>query len=130
MDTSIFEAFPNAIIYNQWQIGSCQHGSIIGNVFVKIADLDVIIDEGSNSTVNSTIEALKSDMLVYAKPEQLPTIRTNELVSGYMLYDSVEDKYYEIIDAGLGKNQEVGIIEHVELKVVQTEVTEWDEPSS
>lgn len=130
MDTSIFKAFPSAIIYNQWQIGSCQHGSIIGNVFVKIADLDVIIDEGSNSTVNSTIEALKSDMLVYAKPEQLPTIRTNELVSGYMLYDSIEDKYYEIIDAGLGKNQEVGIIEHVELKVVQTEVTEWDEQSS
>lgn len=130
MDTSIFKAFPSAIIYNQWQIGSCQHGSIIGNVFVKIADLDVIIDEGSNSTVNTTIEALKSDMLVYAKPEQLPTIRTNELVSGYMLYDSIEDKYYEIIDAGLGKNQEVGIIEHVELKVVQTEVTEWDEQSS
>lgn len=130
MDTSIFEAFPSAIIYNQWQIGSCQHGSIIGNVFVKIADLDVIIDEGSNSTVNSTIEALKSDMLVYVKPEQLPTIRTNELVSGYMLYDSIDDKYYEIIDAGLGKNQEVGIIEHVELKVVQTEVTEWGEQSS
>lgn len=130
MDTSIFKAFPSAIIYNQWQIGSCQHGSIIGNVFVKIADLDVIIDEGSNSNINSTIEALESDMLIYAKPEQLPTIRTNELVSGYMLYDSIEDKYYEIIDAGLGKNQELGIIEHVELKVVQTEVTEWEEQSS
>lgn len=130
MDTSIFKAFPSAIIYNQWQIGSCQHGTVVGNVFVKTGDLDVIIDEGSNSTVNSTIEALKSDMLVYAKPEQLPTVRTNELVSGYMLYDSVEDKYYEIIDAGLGKNQELGIIEHVELKVVQTEVTEWGEQSS
>ena len=130
MDTSIFNAFPSAIIYGEWQIGSCQHGTIVGNVFVKIGDIDVIVDEGNNSDINSTPETLRSDLLIYAKPEQLPTTRTNELVAGYMLYNSAEDAYYNIIDAGIGKNQEVGKIEHIELKVVQTEVTEWEQQSS
>lgn len=39
-----------------------------------------------------------------------------------MLYNTQEDAYYEIVDAGLGKNQHTGKVEHVELKVVQTEV--------
>lgn len=123
MDLSIFDAFPNAIIYNVWQIGTCQHGTLIGNVFNKVSDIDVVIDEGNNSSVNTTIETLKSDMLIYCKPSQLPTLSTNTLVSGYMLYNSNDDCYYEIIDAGVGKNQHTGNIEHVELKVVQTEVT-------
>lgn len=124
MDLSIFNAFQNAIISNVWQIGTCQHGTLIGNVFEKTADIDVIIDEGNNSSINTTIEALKSDMLIYCKPDQMPTLDTNALVSGYMLYNSSDDKYYAIIDAGIGKNQHTGRIEHIEFKVVMTEVTE------
>ena len=124
MDLSIFNVFQNAIIYGEWQIGYCQHGSVVGNVFVKEADIDVIIDEGSSSQTDVTPESLKSDMLVYVKPEQMPTLRTNKLVSAFMLYDSVNDDYYQIVDAGIGKNQHTGEIEHVELKVVQTEVTD------
>lgn len=126
MDTSIFDAFPSAIISGVWQLGSFQHGSIVGNVFNKVGDLDVIVDEGSSSSVNNTPEILNSDLLIYAKPEQLPTLRTNTLVAGYMLYNTDENAYYEIIDAGVGKNQHTGNIEHVELKVVQTEVAEWE----
>lgn len=124
MDFSIFNAFPKAIISGVWQIGTCQHGTLIGNVFEKTADIDVIIDEGNNSSVDTDIETIKSDMLIYCKPEQMPTTNTNTLVAGYMLYDSSEDNYYMIIDAGIGKNQHTGIIEHIELKVVQTEVTD------
>ena len=127
MDFSIFDAFPKGIITGVWQIGTCQHGTLIGNVFTKTGDIDVVIDEGNNSSVNSTIEALKSDMLIYCRPEQLPTLNTNSLVSGYMLYDSVNDDYYMIIDAGMGKNQHTGNIEHVELKVVQTGVTDGED---
>lgn len=127
VDLSIFKAFSNAIIYNVWQIGYCQRGSVVGNVFIKEADLDVVIDEGSNSTIGTIPEELKSDLLVYVKPEQLPTIRTNKLVSSFMLYDSENDDYYQIIDAGIGKNQHTGEIEHLELKVVQTEVTDADQ---
>lgn len=124
MDFSIFNAFPKAIISGVWQIGTCQHGTLIGNVFEKTNDIDVIIDEGNNSSVDTDIETIKSDMLIYCRPEQMPTLNTNTLVSGYMLYDSSEDNYYMIIDAGIGKNQHTGNIEHIELKVVQTEVTD------
>lgn len=124
MDCSIFNAFPKAIISDVWQIGTCQHGTLIGNIFEKTGDLDVIIDEGNNSSVNTTIETLKSDMLIYCQPDQLPTLDTNALVSSYMLYNSGTDCYYMIIDAGIGKNQHTGNIEHVELKVIMTEVTD------
>jgi hypothetical protein len=121
---SIFEAFPNAIISGVWQIGSCQHGTVVGNQFEKINDIDVVVDEGNSSSVDTTPEALKSDLLIYAYPCQMPTLSTNALVSGYMLYNSDEDAYYEIIDAGIGKNQHNGMVEHIELKVVQTEVVD------
>lgn len=124
MDTSIFDAFPKAIISGVWQIGTCQHGTILGNQFEKAADIDVIIDDGSSSEINTTPEALTSDLLVYVCPEQLPTTRTNMLVSDYMLYDSEEDCYYMIVDAGVGKNQHTGKIEHIELELVQTEVVD------
>lgn len=127
MDISIFDVFSNAIISGVWQIGTCQHGTLVGNVFTKEAELDVVIDEGNASVVDATPEELKSDLLVYVKPEQMPTIRTNKLVSSYMLYDSENDDYYEIIDAGVGKNQHTGNIEHLELKVVQTEVADVEQ---
>lgn len=122
MDLSIFEAFPEAIITGTWQIGSCQHGTLVGNEFKKIADIDVIVDEGTNANVGNTIESLVSDLLIYVYPCQAVTWDSNKLVSNYMLYNLVEDSYYEIIDAGIAKNQHTGNVEHIELKVVQTEV--------
>lgn len=122
MDISIFDAFPKAIISGVWQIGTCQHGTLIGNEFQKVADIDVIVDDANSSDINTTPESLDSDLLIYVCPEQLPTTSTNKLVSNYMLYDSEEDDYYMIVDAGVGKNQHTGKIEHIELALVQTEV--------
>lgn len=122
MDTSIFNAFPNAIVSGVWSIGECQHGTLIGNQYTKVNDIDVVIDEGTSSGVNVTPETLASDLLIYAMPEQMPTLQTNKLVSAYMLYNSEEDSYYMIVDAGIGKNQHTGAIEHIELRVVQTEI--------
>lgn len=128
MDLSIFKAFSNAIISGVWQIGTSQRGTVTGSIFTKVADLDVVLDEGAAVNLTSTPETLTSnrfsDLLVYVKPEQMPTIRANKLVSGYMLYDSSEGDYYEIIDVGVGKNQHTGLIEHLELRVVQTEVSD------
>ena len=124
MDTSIFDAFPNAIISGVWEIGEFQHGTVVGNQFNKIADLDVVVDEGSSSTINSIPEVLKSDLLIYAIPCQMPTLQTNRLVSNYMLHNKSENAYYEIVDVGIGKNQHTGTIEHIELKLIQTEVVD------
>lgn len=121
---TVFECFPNAVISGVWHIGVYQRGTVMGNQFSDAGTLDVIIDEGDNSTIDSAPDAasLISDMLVYAKPDQLPTLSARKLVASYLLYDSENDDYFEIIDAGIGKNQETGVIEHIELKVRQTEV--------
>lgn len=133
MDISIFDAFPNAIISGIWQIGTCQHGTVIGNQFKSLRAIDVIIDEGYNSNINTTPETIGSDMLIYVKPCQMPKkvnklMMTNqiviELVANYMLYNSANDTYYMIIDAGVGKNQHTGNIEHLELKVKETEIAD------
>lgn len=131
MDTSIFDAFPKAIISGVWQIGTCQHGTVVGNQFVASNYIDVIIDEGYNSSISVTPEVLGSDLLLYVKQCQMPKevnslMRTGQvvvaLVANYMLYDSANDAYYMITDAGIGKNQHTGNIEHIELKVTPTEV--------
>lgn len=124
MDLSIFKAFDFAIISGVWQIGKCQHGSVVGNVFEKVADIDVIIDEENASAITNTTEVINAGLLVYVKPEQMPTLNTNKLVSDYMLYDSENDDYYMITFAGIGKNQHKGIIEHLELTLTQTEIAE------
>lgn len=131
MDTSIFNAFPNAIISGIWQIGTCKHGSVVGNQFNSISTIDVIIDEGYNSNIAVTPESIGSDLLIYVKPCQMPKevnqlMMTGQvvvqLVANYMLYNSAEDTYYMITDAGVGKNQHTGNVEHIELKVTPTEI--------
>ena len=123
MDTSIFKAFPNAIVSGVWEIGQCQHGTLVGNQFVKISSIDVVVDEGFSSSISTTPETLRSNMLIYAMPCQMPSLNANTLVSGYMIHNTVDNTYFEIVDAGIGKNQHTGNIEHVELLLVQTEVT-------
>lgn len=124
MDLSIFDAFSNAIVSNVWQLGTCHHGTVVGVEFELISDIDVVVDEGSSSQVTTMPEALNSDILIYAHPEQLPTLNTAQLVSGYMVYNTEEDQYYEIVDAGIGKNQHTGKIEHIELRLLRTEIAD------
>lgn len=133
MDISIFDAFPNAIISGVWQIGTCKHGTVVGNQFNSLNSVDVIIDEGYNSNISTTPETIGSDMLVYVKPCQMPKevdrlMMTNQvvvaLVTNYMLYNSANDTYYMIVDAGVGKNQHTGNIEHLELKLRETEIAD------
>lgn len=116
---TVFDAFPNAIEHG-WQIAQVTYSSITGNTVTNGTDIDVIIDEGSSSDANQAPNAagLFADTLVYTKPNQMPTTDTSALVAGYVLIDPNE-RTWEIIDAGQGKNQENGQIEHIELKIRQ-----------
>lgn len=116
---TVFDAFPNAIEQG-WQIAQVTYSSITGNTVTNGTDIDVIIDEGSSSDANQAPNAagLYADTLIYAKPDQMPTTDTSALVAGYVLIDPNE-RTWEIIDAGQGKNQENGQIEHIELKIRQ-----------
>lgn len=116
---TVFDAFPNAIEQG-WQIAQVTYSSITGNTVTTGTDIDVIIDEGSSSDANQAPNAagLYADTLVYTKPDQMPTTDTSALVAGYVLIDPNE-RTWEIIDAGQGKNQDNGQIEHIELKIRQ-----------
>lgn len=120
----VFEAFPNAIISNQWELGMVKYGTEIGAEFTPIGPCDVIVDEGSYTAKERAPDASyeDSDNLIYAKPSQIPTLATAELTNGYMWHDVLNDLYYEIRDASLGKNQETGQVEHIEFLIRPTEV--------
>lgn len=116
---TVFDAFPNAIEQG-WRIAEMTYSSITGNATTNGQDIDVIIDEGSSSDANQAPNAagLFADTLIYTKPDQLPTTDTSTLVAGYALIDPSE-RTWEIIDAGQGKNQDNGQIEHIELRIRQ-----------
>lgn len=121
---TVFDAFPKAIVTGVWSIGQYQRGTLVGNQYKTLANLDVIISEGQQATFGSApnAETISTDMLIYVRPEQLPTTNLRVLASSYVLTDGVD--YFEIIDASAGKNQENGVLEHIELGVRQTEAIE------
>lgn len=126
----VFSAFPQAIISGVWQISTYQHGSLVGNVFdtENAINLDVIVDEGQATTINSgnNAQPLDADLLMYVQPDQMPVLNPSILVANYMLYDSENDGYYAIVDASVGKNQETGEVEHIELLLKQTDIVGED----
>lgn len=119
-----FEALPNAIITGQWELGEVQYGTELGTEFSNPQPCEVIVDEGTYTSRERTPDAPYegSDILIYARPEQMPTLVTAKLTNGYMWHDVLNDFYYEIRDASLGKNQETGEVEHVEFLIRPTEV--------
>lgn len=122
LSTTVFQAFPNAI--EEWTIAACKYSTITGNIIPDADDwqnIHVIVDEGSNSEPNQSPNAagISGDTLLYCQPNELPTIDTADLTANYGVADPY-GKTYAIIDAGIGKNQENGQIEHVELRIRQT----------
>lgn len=120
----VFEAFPNAIISNQWALVEVQKDTEVGTEIVAGKLCDVIIDEGSYASPNRTPDANyeESNILLYARAINMPTLSTTALHNGYMWHDTINDCWYDIEEASLGKNQETGIVEHVEFILRQTEV--------
>ena len=123
---SVFEAFPSGIVRDIWQIGQVMRGTEIGNQFVTYGRLDVIVDEESdgNTQTSPSAESVLTGTLLYCMPSQLPTLDTSVLVASYMVYNAENEQYYSIEQAGIGKNQELGVIEHVELKIRPAEVAD------
>ncbi len=120
LNTTVFDAFPNAI-ERDWQIGKMAYSTITGNELDadSLRNIDVIIDEGNSSEPNASpsYANLYSDTLIYVRPNQMPTMNTAALIGDYVVKNTTTGTTYAIIDAGIGKNQETGNIEHLELKL-------------
>lgn len=121
---NVFEAFPNGVVSGQYELGEVQYATAEGTIYSNGQLCDVIVEEEANAEFDRTPSANAefTDMLVYARPEQMPTLVAAKLTNGYMWHDVLNNFYYEIVSASLGKNQETGTVEHVEFKVRQTEV--------
>lgn len=116
----VFDAFPNGI--EEWGIAKVSYSTLTGNIYEEAIKIHVIVDEAQSTEPNPApdAQAINADTLLYAMPDELPTLDTAELCASYIVKPWQSDKLYAIIDAGIGKNQETGIIEHVELRVRQT----------
>lgn len=112
----VFKAFPSAIVANDWQLGQLTESTEVGKLWKSLGYKAVIVDEAGTGELNNTptADGLRSDTLLYVKPADLPTLSVAELIASYYWYQSSADQYYRIVDAGIGKNQETGKIEHVE----------------
>lgn len=115
----VFEAFPEAI--ETWALGEMSYGTIQGNKLVKVKDIRVIVDEGDNAKQDRSPNSaeIESDTLLYAMPGDLPTTDTSTLVSSYAV-KSPAGRVYAIVDAGQGRNQARGRLEHIELRLRPT----------
>lgn len=120
---TVFQAFPNGIEHEIWQIGQMAYSTITGNDLDadSLTYIDAIEDEANDSEPNNSPSYANtySDTLLYVRPEQMPTIDTAELIASYAVKNTQTDKLYAIIDAGIGKNQDNGVIEHIELRLRQ-----------
>ena len=120
---TVFQAFPNGIEHEIWQIGQMAYSTITGNALDddSLTFIDAIVDEANDSEPNASPNAAVTytDTLLYVKPDQMPTIDTAELIASYTVKNITTDKLYAIIDAGIGKNQDNGVIEHIELRLRQ-----------
>lgn len=116
-NTSVFQAFPQAIEHG-WQIREMTYSTMSGNLVGEAFDIDVIVDMADASEPNQApnIAGIIADTLVYCQPYQMPTLNPAKLVASYAVSDA-DGQLYAIIEAGIGKNQETGEIEHVELKI-------------
>lgn len=119
----VFKSFPKAVVSDEWIIGACEKATEVGNVFQPLGYIDVIIDGGSSAQTGMAPNAdqLDSDSLLYVRPEQMPTCKRAGLMAGFLLLNTEEGQFYEMRDVGVGKNQETGKVEHLELLVRQTE---------
>lgn len=120
----VFSAFPNGIEFDRFVLFEAQYGAEIGTELGKSYTLDAIVEEGNDivrqAGANASYE--DCDILLYVRPEQLPTIISQKLTNSYVVKDTTTNFYYEIKGADIGKNQETGRVEHLELWLKQTEV--------
>lgn len=117
---TVFEAFPNGL--EAWKIGTINYSTMTGNRITNMQTINVIVDEAQTERAGgtSTPEGIAADTLIYCQPDEMPTTSIPSLITDYCVMDP-DGRYYRITEAGRGKNQETGQLEHIELKLIQTD---------
>lgn len=121
---TVFEAFPKAIISDDWELGEVKNNTEVGKIFTSYGLKRVIIDEGALGSLNDSpsAENISSDTLIYAMPSEMPGLNIARYIASFYWHRISDGQYYEIIEVGVGKNQSRGVIEHIEFRLRPTEV--------
>ena len=124
----IFTALPSAIVTDVWELGELKRNTDIGKQFLTLGTKPVIVDEVETSTQDQSPNAdyISSDTLLYVHPDDIPTVSTAALMADYLWHNTITDQYYEIFEVGIGKNQEIGVVEHIEFRLKPTGVFDGD----
>ena len=111
----VFHAFPQAV-QTHWKIGSGARSTVEGRVFSEYGNLTSIATMGRGGGLfnSPNVDTTNSAILLYVKPESLPTTDVAELIGGYIV-QSPTGLRFAIDDAAEGRNQETGVLEHIEL---------------
>ena len=126
MVNTVFDSFPFAI--EEIELVKFTYSTITGNRYEKVGPIEAIIDEGNATALHNqspNAASVDSDTLLYVRPEQMPTLDCEALSAEYGVV--LNNKIYSIEDAALGKNQDAGYIEHIELKIRQRSAIEYEE---
>lgn len=117
----VFEAFPEAMVAWNWL--SIERGTEVGTVATVLRPVNVIETEADKSTLHNTPKAdgIVADLMVYVRPEDLPEVTPSKLMANYALQNDVLEQY-DIVNVGVGKNQDNGKIEHYELSLKLTDM--------
>ena len=123
---TVFDSFPKAIIRDDWELGEIKENTEVGKVYVSKGMKSVIVDEADYGSLNNapSADGLSSDTLIYAMPSEMPGLNIAKYISSYYWHKKSSDQYYEITEVGVGKNQSMGVIEHIEFRVKPTEIAE------
>lgn len=118
---TVFEAFPEAIVTYNWL--AIKRGTEIGTTATLGAAVGLIETEADKGVLHNTPKAdgVVADILVYVRPEDMPEKVPARLMAGYALQDDILQQY-DIVEVGIGKNQETGKIEHYELSLKLTKM--------
>lgn len=121
---TVFEAFPKAIISDDWELGEIVENTEVGKIFSSKGLKQVIVDEADYGNLNASPSAdtLTSDTLIYAMPSEMPGLNIARYISSYYWHQKSSDQYFEIVEVGVGKNQSRGIVEHIEFRVRPTDI--------
>lgn len=116
---TVFDAFPNAIVKDDWKLGELVENTDTGKLWKDLGYKSVIVDEGGAGDLDAApgADGLTSDTLIYAMPSELIGFNVGRYIASYYWYQKSADQYYRIIDVGVGKNQQNGVIEHIEFRV-------------
>lgn len=121
---TIFDEFADAR-EDGWMLGEVERATEIGTVFSKVADLHPIVSDADTADFNKSPnqDIVVYDLLIYVEPSEMPTTDISLIVAKYVVR-SPEGRFYNITQAATGRNQQEGVIEHLELKLAITSVEE------